>query len=309
MSSPAKYNSYARARIGDRVFNSLNLVLMIAVVFVSLYPFWNTIAVSFNDATDTIRGGINFWPRKFTWQNYKAVFAGGAIGNAFVVSVERTLLQTVLNVFLTSMLAYSLSRKEFVLRKPFTTVLILSMYLSAGLIPQYFLMRGMHLINSFWVYIVPGLLSAYNFILVRTQINSLPDSFVESARIDGAGDFKIFINIILPLIVPVLATVSLFVAVGSWNSWFDTMIYNSSRVELHTLQYKLMEYLQSSQNQAKSAAQIGAMGMAADAQSNMVTPVSIRAAITVVAAVPILVVYPFVQRYFVTGMNVGGVKE
>ncbi|MDR0878394.1 MAG: carbohydrate ABC transporter permease, partial [Treponema sp.] len=120
---------------------------------------------------------------------------------------------------------------------------------------------------------------------------------------------KIFIRIILPLCLPVLATIALFIAVGSWNSWFDTMIYNSGRVNLHTLQYKLMEYLQSSQSQSKSAAAIGAMGMAQNAASSMVTPVSIRAAITVVAALPILVVYPFMQKYFISGLNVGGVKE
>jgi putative aldouronate transport system permease protein len=170
-------------------------------------------------------------------------------------------------------------------------------------------MRSLHLINTFWVYVVPGMISAFNFVVIRTYMNSLPESIIESARIDGCGDFVIFMRIILPLCLPVLATIALFVAVGAWNSWFDTMIYNSGRVNLHTLQYKLMEYLQSSQTQAKSAAAIGAMGMNRDAASSMVTPVSIRAAITVIAALPILVVYPFLQRYFVVGLNVGGVKE
>ena len=138
---------------------------------------------------------------------------------------------------------------------------------------------------------------------------NLPDSIIESARIDGCGDFVIFSRIILPLCLPVLATIALFIAVGAWNTWFDTMLYNSGRSYLHTLQYKLMELLQSSQNQAKSGAAIGAMGMAQDMAASMVTPVSIRAAITVVAALPILIVYPFLQRYFVTGINVGSVKE
>jgi putative aldouronate transport system permease protein len=278
-------------------------------MFITLYPFWNTVVVSFNSATDTTRGGITFWPRIFTMQNYRAVFTSGTIYHAFFISVARTAIQTVTGVFFTSMLAYVLSRREYIFRKPFTLVLILSMYINAGLIPNYFLIRSLGMINTFWVYIVPGMISAFNFIVIRTYMLTLPESTIESARIDGCGDFIIFSRIILPLCLPVLATISLFIAVGSWNSWFDTMIYNSGRASLHTLQYKLMEYLQSSQSQSTSAAAIGTMGMAQNLASSMVTPVSIRAAITVVAALPILVVYPFLQRYFVAGINVGSVKE
>ncbi|MDR2304270.1 MAG: carbohydrate ABC transporter permease [Treponema sp.] len=280
---------------------------MVLIIVCTLYPFWNTIAVSLNQATDTLRGGITFWPRKFSLQNYKIVFATGTIYNAFFISVARTVINTVVNVFFTSMIAFALSRREFVLRKPFTMVLILSMYVNAGLIPNYFLMRSLHLTNSFFVYIVPGIVNAFNFVVIRTYMKSLPESIIESAKIDGCGDFRIFIRIILPLCLPVLATIALFVAVDSWNAWFDTLIYNSGEARLHTLQYKLMEYIQSSQSQAKSAGDVGSMSMQSTA--GMVTPVSIRAAVTVIAALPILVVYPFMQRYFVVGLNVGGVKE
>ncbi|MDR2535643.1 MAG: carbohydrate ABC transporter permease [Treponema sp.] len=295
------------AQLEDRIFNVINHLFMLVLVVITLYPFWNTVAVSFNDAMDTIRGGISFAPRKFTLQNYKAVFASGTIFNAFFISLARTVIQTGAGVFFTSMIAFCLSRKEFIFRKPFTIVLVISMYLNAGLIPYYFLMRGLHLTNTFLVYIVPGIVNVFNFVIIRTYMHSLPESIIESAKIDGCGDFLIFIRIILPLCMPVLATVALFVAVEAWNAWFDTLIYNSGRAYLHTLQYKLMEFLQSSQSQAKGAADIGAMGMGGN--TAMVTPVSIRAAITVVAAVPILVVYPFMQRYFVVGLNVGGVKE
>jgi putative aldouronate transport system permease protein len=300
---------YLKSKIEQHVFNSVNAAVMLLIMFVTLYPFWNTVAVSFNAAADTTRGGITFFPRVFTLQNYRAVFTSGTIYHAFFVSVARTVIQTVTGVFFTSMLAFALSRKGFVFRKPFTLILILSMYINAGLIPNYFLIRSLGMINTFWVYIVPGMVSAFNFIVIRTYMSNLPESIIESARIDGCGDFVIFIRIILPLCLPVLATIALFVAVGSWNSWFDTMIYNSGRANLHTLQYKLMEYLQSSQTQAKSAAAIGSVGVAQNLASSMVTPVSIRAAVTVVAALPILVVYPFLQRYFVTGINVGSVKE
>ncbi|WP_461257347.1 carbohydrate ABC transporter permease, partial [Treponema sp. R80B11-R83G3] len=183
-------------------------------------------------------------------------------------------------------------------------------YINAGLIPTYFLIRRLGMVNSFWVYIIPGIVNAFNFIVMRTYIRAIPESFIESARIDGCGDFYIFTRIIFPLSLPVLATIALFVAVGSWNSWFDTMVYNSGKVNLHTLQYKLMEYLRSSQSQGKTAGDAGAMALASQGGgSGMVTPMSIRAAITVIASVPILAIYPFMQRYFVVGLNVGGVKE
>jgi putative aldouronate transport system permease protein len=299
--------TYTLSKLEDKLFNTVNMILMIVIAACMFYPFWNTIAISFNEATDTVRGGITLFPRRFSMQNYKAVFASGTIYNAFFISVARTVINTVTSVFFTSMLAFALSRKEFIFRKPLTLIIVLSMYVNAGLIPNYFLMRNFGLINSFFVYIVPGVVSAFNFVVIRTYMGSLPESIIESARIDGCGDFWIFMRIILPLCLPVLATVSLFVAVGAWNSWFDTLIYNSGRSYLHTLQYKLMEFLQSSQTQARGAADVGAMGMSQS--STMVTPVSIRAAITVVAALPILVVYPFMQRYFVVGLNVGGVKE
>ncbi len=299
-----------RTVISNHVFNGINFIILTFLVVVTLYPFWNTVALSFNDGLDSLRGGIKFRPRIFTWQNYKAVFATGAIFNAFRVSVMRTILQTVLNVFLTSMLAYSLSRKEYVLRRPLTAILVVSMYVSAGLIPGYFLIRNLGLLNKFSVYIVPNLIDVFNFILVRTYINTLPDSFIESARIDGAGEFRIFVRIIMPLIVPTIAMVALFVAVGAWNSWFDTYLFASGKVNLHSLQYVLMEFLQSSQNQSHSAADAGALAIAgAGGAGSMVTPVSIRAAITVVATVPILIVYPFMQKYFIVGIAVGGVKE
>ena len=300
-----------RKSVGDLIFDLIIFITLTFLVVVTVYPFWNTIAISLNDGLDSIKGGIKLFPRKFTWQNYKVLFVDDRLFKAFTISVTRTILQTVLSVFCTSMLAYALSRKEFVLRKWLTAVLVISMYVNAGLIPSYLLIKKLHLLNSYAVYIIPCLVDVFNFILVRTYINGLPDSFVESARIDGAGEFTVFMRIIFPLIIPSIAMISLFVAVGAWNSWFDTYLYCSGKVNLHSLQYKLMEFLQSSQNQSASAADAGSMAVAATsgATASMVTPVSIRSSITVVATLPILVVYPFLQRYFVVGMTIGGVKE
>jgi putative aldouronate transport system permease protein len=298
-----------RRSIEDRIFVTLNTTFLILFALITLYPFWNTIVVSFNQASDTIQGGVYFWPRVWTTQNYKTIFFSGTIYSAFLVSVARTLISVVLNLFLTSMLAYALSRKKFIFRKSFTLIIILTLYVNAGVIPIYFLIRSLGLINSFFVYIIPGLISAWNFLIIRTYIGTVPESLFESARLDGAGEFRIFMQIVFPLLKPVLAAVGLFVAVGNWNSWFDTLLYASSRQELSTLSYELMKYLSASMTQSRSAADIGALGIAKDTASSMVTPMAIRAAITVVASVPILVVYPFLQRHFVKGIALGSVKE
>lgn len=225
-----------RTQIGNAVFNVINALVLAFLVVVTVYPFWNTIAISFNDGLNSIAGGITLFPRKFTLQNYKALFVTNQIFSAFGISVSRTLLQTVFSVFCTSMLAYALSRKEFVLKKPLTSILVVSMYVSAGIIPNYMLIKNLGLLNNYMVYIIPNLVDVFNFILVRTYINGLPDSFVESARIDGANEFKIFLEIIMPLIVPSIAMICLFVAVGAWNSWFDTYLYASARPKLYSLQ-------------------------------------------------------------------------
>lgn len=288
------------------IFNTVNTIFMIILVIVTLYPFLNTIVVSFNAGNDTIRGGLYLWPRQFTLQNYKAVFVSGTIYNAFGISVARTVISTLLNIVLTTMLAYTVSRKEYIFRKPITTIFVLTMYFNAGLIPNYFLIKELHLLNNFLVYVIPSMISAFNLIVIRTYIYTIPESLVESARIDGAGDFKIFWRIIFPLCKPVLATIALFVAVGSWNSWFDAFIYTSSTQELSTLQYELMKLLSSSMNANSNPSVANGVGAHLVEQ---VTPLSIRAAITVVASVPILLVYPFLQKYFVVGLNVGSVKE
>lgn len=293
--------------IADVAFNTFNVLVMSFLIISTLYPFLNTLAVSFNDGTDALRGGIRLWPRMFTLQNYKTVFVGGTIFNAFLISVSRTILAAAINVFLTAMMGYCLSRKEYVLNKFITVVFVLTMYFNAGLIPNYLLIKKLGLLNSFWVYIIPGMISAFNIIVVRTYIQTIPESLVESARIDGAGDFKIFIRIIFPLAKPALAVVGMFTIIYQWNSWFDTYLYAPSRQELSTLQYELQKLLASSFSQ--SSAQRATSATAGEIASSLVTPVSLQAAITIVAMVPILCVYPLLQRYFIAGLNVGGVKE
>jgi len=291
------------------LFNTINTTILISLILVTIYPFLNTLAVSLNEASDSVKGGIYLLPRHWTLYNYVAVFASGTVYNAFLMSVARTVLSTLLNLYLTTMLAYTISRREFILRRFITTIYVLTMYFNAGLIPGFFLIKSLGLINNFMVYILPSLVSAFNLIVIRTYINTIPESMVESARMDGAGDFRVFMQIIFPLCRPVLATIALFVAVGAWNNWFDTYLYCSSKQYLSTLQFELMKLLSSATAQSTAAAVVSGGGAAKDMMRQQVTPMAIRAAITIVASVPILVVYPFLQKHFVVGLNVGSVKE
>lgn len=297
----------SRARIEPILFHTINGIFMLLLAVVTLYPFLHTLTISFNEGNDALRGGIYLWPRSWSLQNYKAIFISGTIYHAAWISVARTITITVVGVFLTSMLAYTLAQPQYIFRKIIGLIFVLTMYFNAGLIPNYFLIKSLGLLNNFWVYVFPGMVSAFNLIVIRTYMRTLPSGLVESAKIDGAGDFTIFVRIILPLCTPVLATIALFIAVGSWNSWFDTFLYASSDLKLSTLQYEMMKLLGSTMNSNNDP------GLLAGANTNqtkaMVTPASIRAAITIVAAVPILFVYPFLQRYFIVGMNLGSVKE
>lgn len=290
------------------IFTTLNTTFLLLLALIMIYPMLNIIAVSFNDPMDTVRGGVTIWPRQFSLRNYAVVLSMGTIYDAFFVSVVKTFITVITNLFFTAMLAYVLSRQEYIFNKPVTVIFVLTMYFNAGMIPNYMLMKNLHLLNTFAVYWVPGMISAFNLIVIRTYIRALPDSLVESARIDGAGEFRIFTQIITPLCLPTLATITLFVAVGSWNDWFTTFLYNPSRQELSTLQYELQKLLASSLMSGSSSSS-GANAAAASGANTNVTPQSLRAAITVVTAIPILVVYPFLQRYFISGLMLGGVKE
>ena len=289
----------------DLGFPIFNVIILILLMIVTVYPVLNTLATSFNDGTDALRGGIGVVPRKFSMVSYDNILSKDEIFDAAWVSASKTVIITILNLLLTGMLSFALSRKEYVLRKFITTVMVLTMYVNAGLIPTYLLIsRTLNLAHTYWVYIIPTMLSCFNMIVIRTYITGLPDALVESARIDGAGDFRIYWKIIFPLCTPVLATVALFVAVGSWNSWFDTRLYNAGQKDPKTLQYLLqMKILTAGQNSNAANTSADALKVASKTE-----PITIRAAITVVSTVPILVVYPFLQKYFVTGMALGSVK-
>ncbi|XEC93353.1 carbohydrate ABC transporter permease [Paenibacillus tarimensis] len=300
----AKIKSYSRATLSDRIFDGGNNIFMALVLIATLYPFLHVLAISFNDSTDTVRGGIYLWPRQFTLDNYIAIFTFGSLTTAFKISVLRTVIGTLLGLLACSMLAYTLSRKDFQGRKFISTFLVLTLYVSGGLIPGYLLFRDLNLLNSFWVYVLPGMVNAFNVFIIRSYMDNLPGALQESAKIDGANDFTIYWRIILPLCKPVMATIALFIAVGQWNAWFDTYLYNGSANHLTTLQFELMKILQSTQTGNNAA-----YGNNIAERMQSVSPDSVKMAITIVTIVPILLVYPFLQRYFVKGMTLGAVKS
>jgi len=295
-----------RLQLEPVIFHTINYLLLIGLCAIMLYPMLNTLALSFNDGLDAIRGGIRLWPRSFTLNNYETLFSVPTVFPAFRISVYRTIVTVVSNLVFTSMLAYAISRPEYKLRKPIAFIIVLTMYFHAGLIPHFILRQSLGLLNTFAVLWVPNMIGAFNLIVIRTYMKSLPESMVESAKLDGAGDFTVYLRVIMPLCKPVLATIALFVAVGSWNEWFDAFIYNPARPDLEVLQGVLRQFLAAAMNIAGAGAHVDVH--IADA-TVMATPLTLRAAITIFTALPILVVFPFLQRHIVHGMTLGGVKE
>jgi len=299
---------WKRASTEDVVLDIFIYIVLILLCIITIYPFLNTLAYSLNNAIDSVRGGIYLLPREWTLNNYKKILFGNPlISQAILNSAARAIIGGGISVFATVCVSYVFSRQEFFLRKALTPFLVFTMYFSGGIIPSFILMRNLGLINNFLVYLLPSVLSAYNVMVTRSFIESIPNSFVEAARIDGSSEYKILFQIIFPLSLPVIATITLFVAVGQWNSWFDTMLYCSSQPKLTTLQYELQKLLTSAQNLSTSGS-ADAMQNSSEAMNTAVTPTAIRTAMTIIAVVPILVVYPFLQKYFVKGLTIGGVK-
>lgn len=289
---------------GDYVFTAFNYMFLLLLTAATLFPFVNLLAVSLNDPLDTVKGGITLWPRVFTLSNYEYTFGNEKLIGAAARSVIRTLLGTAIGLAATAMVAYALSRKEFSFRKGINVFLVLTLYLNAGLIPTYLLIKEIGLMNNFAVYILPTVVSAYNIMIMRSYFEQLPEGVVESAKIDGANDLQVLFRIVLPMSMPVVATITLFVAVMHWNSWFDNYLYTSREANLSLLQFELQKVLMHSVSQVFTRGDSTSVRQALGA-----SPQSIRSAITIVVTIPILLVYPFLQRYFVKGITIAAIKE
>ncbi|TLS54049.1 carbohydrate ABC transporter permease [Paenibacillus antri] len=293
------------ASLSDYAFNVLLYAFLSAVFVVTFYPFWNILVVSLNDATDSVRGGLYLWPREFSLESYRSIFRNDELLLSVRVTVLRTIVGTPLTVLAISMMAYSLSKRKLILWRPLTLFFIFTMYFGGGLIPTYMVIKSLGLIDTFSVFIFPGLIGVFLMILVRTYMEQLPGELEESAKMDGANDLAIFARIVLPLCVPVLATIALFVGIGHWNSWYDSYIY-TYKPELKTLQAVLVKIL----NQFQTGAMVSEAEQLANSSKRIpVSGESIRMAVTMVATIPIVMVYPFIQRYFVKGIMMGAIKS
>ncbi len=283
----------------EKIFNTANVIFMVFFLAIIALPLWNIVALSFNDATDAARGGIYFWPREFSLESYYTVFEDSAIYKAFVISVAKTVIGVVLHTALTAMVAYGMSRRNLMGRKIYMNMGILTMFVSGGMIPTFLLFKELGLLNNYWVYIIPVLFSFYDMVILMNFFRSIPFSLEESAMMDGANPFIIFVKIILPLSLPVLATIALFHGVFQWNDYMTANIYVDDR-SLYPLQMLLFRIV--SENLSPAVA----------TGTNVVrntTSQSLQLATMVVTTVPVVVIYPFLQKYFIQGMTLGSVKE
>ena len=288
--------------ISRRIFLFFNYILFIAMILLCIYPIWYIFISSISKGSGV---GQFFIPQNITFENYVKVFSLEGMGIAFRNSVLRTVIGTIFTVMTCMYLGYLFTKEEMPFRKVLYRMLIVTMYVSGGLIPTYLVYKSYGLLNNFWVYILPSTVSAYNVILIKTFLEQLPKPVEEAAMIDGAGTMRIFLSIILPMSLPIIATIAVYAAVGQWNSWFDNNIYTFTRDELATLQYKLYVYLNEAETLAKQLKMSSEVDMSL---KESLTPRGVRMTVTMITVVPVLFVYPFLQRYFVKGIMIGSVK-
>ena len=290
-----------------RIFQVFNYIFLLLITIICIYPFWYVVIYTLSDSSKIGEIPPVLIPTGFSIENYVQILTLKGFLPAFGISVARTLAGTILSVGSCSFLGYLFSKENMPFRKFLYRFLILTMYISGGMIATYIVIKSYGMLNSFMVYIIPGMISAYNVVLIKTYVESLPASLEESAKLDGAGIVTVFTKIIFPLSKPIIATVAVFVAVGQWNSWFDNHIYTRGTESLKTLQYLLYNYLNEAQRIAEQLRN-ATSGVDAGTLMQQISSKGIRMSITVLAALPIFLVYPFMQKYCVKGIMVGAVK-
>lgn len=308
MRAPKPHRMKSKKVASDYVVITLMCIIMVTVFVATLYPFLNALAISLNYADDTILGGITIYPRKFTIDNYKNIFGKETIWRAYGITFARTILGTVGGLLITGSMSFALSRKGLVGRRGYTMLCLIPMYFGGGLIPTYFLIKTLGLTNTFWVYIIPALVNIWNMILMRSYFQSVPEALEESARIDGANYFTIFFKIFWPVSTPIIATIALYFGVAQWNDWYTTFVYVQDP-NLRPMTSVLLSII----NEASFAERMAAMGTDASmigqaSQGKAVNVRSITMATMITSIVPIVAIYPFLQRYFLKGIMIGSIK-
>ena len=283
--------------LGSRIFDVVNYLLQPAVGFVMFYPMFYVFIVSISSAEYINQGAISFFPRGINFEAYKRVFDTESIWTGYKNTFLYTIVGTAVNVALTAMCAYPLSRKDFYGKKPLTVFITLTMFVSGGMIPLYLVVNGLHIMDTMWAVILPSAISTYNMIVMRTSFSAIPDSLVESAHLDGANDVHIFFKIVLPLSKPILATMVLFYAVTHWNSYFPALLYlnDQSKYPVQVIMRNIIID--------------GDMAQAGDMSGMLnVVATNYKYAIIIISVIPILLIYPFLQKYFTKGVMIGAVK-
>jgi len=293
-----------KAGAGERILYGINLILLLIFCFLCAYPIYFFIINSIS-SPDAIDQGLFLFPRELTLYNFNTLLEDEIIPHAFLVSVLRTLIGTTITCLCSSFAAYLFVQRDMPLRRFFYRMIVITMYLNSGLIPWYMVMKTYGMKNNFLLYILPGAVGAFYVILIKTYIESLPPAIEESAAIDGAGILRSYISVIFPLSLPVLASVAVFAAVGQWNAWYDNFML-VSEPSLKTLQLTLYDYLK--KFTSTSMALTSSVGSAGDNATLQASPLSVRITITMITMVPIMLVYPLVQRHFVKGIVLGAVK-
>jgi putative aldouronate transport system permease protein len=288
----------------DRIIDIVIYTLLAVLSFTAIYPFWNTLVMSLNEGKDTSMGGLTFWPREFTFDNYEVIFSDERFFRAMGISFARTVSGTFLSVLITALMAFALAKKELKGKKYYMIFAIITMYFQGGLIPTYLWLREIGLFNNFWVLIIPGILSIWNMIVFRTFFQGLSEELEESAKLDGCNYYGLFFRIVLPISGPVFATLSLFTAVGLWNDWFNAGIFINN-ADLLPVQNYLMNMI----NSSSTAEMLSQMGSGVSVVTQTVTPKSLQMTAVMVVTLPIIMVYPFLQKYFVKGVMIGSLKE
>lgn len=292
----------------ERIFDIFNVALMVLFALLCIYPFIYVLALSFNDGKDAMRGGIFLFPRAFTIENYITVFQDKRLTGSFLISVFRTIAGASLGVLVNSLYAYALSKNNLPFKKVFSWLMIIPMYFGGGIIPYYIVCKNLGMINNVWVYIIPWLAAPFHIMLLRNSIKEIPASLEESAQIDGANYLLIFVLIILPLSLPAISTIALLGGIFHWNDWLDgTIMVSNSR--LWPLQTLLLNILQGSDLMNFFKNKNFSSGGGGMVRKISITPESLKMAMLVITVVPILMIYPFAQKYFIRGMMVGSVKE
>ena len=290
---------HKRRTDSDRFFEVINLSLLLLVCLIIVYPIYHLLIVSISDGYAVIRGEVGLLPVGINFTAYRAVLQNPAIPRAYMNTVLYTTVGTAINLIFTTLCAYPLSRKWFYGRNVFTFLIIFTMFFDAGIISNFMVVRSLGLLDTMWAIVLPPAISSWNMIIMRTFFQTqIPDELHESAHLDGAREFTIFLKIVLPLSKPVLATMALFYAVGHWNSWFSALVY-LSRSEMFPMQLIMRNIVLSGDTTAMAATVAADMGIIAT---------NIRYAVVFITMAPILLVYPFVQRYFVKGIMIGSLK-